>query len=172
MEKKTVQKIEETVVKLLDRIQEQISDDAVCMEEPHPLPGIVEAVAKLIEALKDIGGKYGQIDLNVDEFARTVEEALNKSKGQPPIGGFVKPESLVSEAGNAQSPEVILPIESLQKLTRGAVLQENDIDEQRIREIVKEELAAHEERLNQTWKPLIRSSYERPYYGCEHHRND
>ncbi|WP_213431593.1 hypothetical protein, partial [Paenibacillus dendritiformis] len=89
-----------------------------------------------------------------------VEEALNKSKGQPPIGGFVKPESLVSEAGNAQSPEVILPIESLRKLTRGAVLQENCIDEQRIREIVREELAAHEERLNQTWKPLIRSSYE------------
>ncbi|MGG4397249.1 hypothetical protein ABEX25_23370, partial [Paenibacillus thiaminolyticus] len=43
---------------------------------------------------------------------------------------------------NAQSQETISPIESLQKLTRGAVLQEKDSDEQRIREIVREELAA------------------------------
>lgn len=130
MEKETVQKIEVTAVKLLDWIQEQVSNGVVCMEEPHPLPGMVEAVTKLIETLKGIGEKF---------------------EGQPPIGGFVKPETLVNK--DYKSPYY------------GAGLYTGSVtgkimDEQRIREIVKEELAAHEERLNQTWKPLIRSSYE------------
>ncbi|MDU5143511.1 MAG: hypothetical protein E6230_15135 [Paenibacillus dendritiformis] len=130
MEKETVQKIEETTVKLLDWIQEQVNDGVVCMEDPHPLPEMVNAVAKLIETLKDIGEKF---------------------EGQPPIGGFVKPETLVNK--DYKSPYY------------GAGLYTGSVtgkimDEQRIREIVKEELAAQEERLNQTWKPLIRSSYE------------
>ncbi len=100
------------------------------MEDPHPLPEMVNAVAKLIETLKDIGEKF---------------------EGQPPIGGFVKPETLVNK--DYKSPYY------------GAGLYTGSVtgkimDEQRIREIVKEELAAQEERLNQTWKPLIRSSYE------------
>lgn len=130
MEKETAQKIEETAVKLLDRIQEQVSDGVVCMEEPHPLPEMVNAVAKLIETLKDIGEKF---------------------EGQPPIGGFVKPETLVNK--DYKSPYY------------GAGLYTGSVtgkimDEQRIREIVREELAAQKERLNQAWKPLIRSSYE------------
>ncbi|WP_143799572.1 hypothetical protein [Paenibacillus thiaminolyticus] len=115
MEKETVQKIEETAVKLLDWIQEQVSDGVVCMEDSHPLPEMVNAVAKLIEALKGVGEKYG----------------------------------------NAQSPEVVLPIESLQKLTRGAVLETKNMDEQRIREIVREELAAQKEQLTDAVKQSL-----------------
>ncbi|MGG3840757.1 hypothetical protein ABEV00_27510 [Paenibacillus thiaminolyticus] len=49
---------------------------------------------------------------------------------------------LLVEDSKMNAQEVISPIESLQNLTRGAVLQEKDMDEQRIREIVREELAA------------------------------
>ncbi|BFH17202.1 hypothetical protein WJ0W_006219 [Paenibacillus melissococcoides] len=146
MEKETVQKIEETAVKLLDWIQNQVDEGLVCMEGPHPLPEMVKAVAKLIEALKGIGEKYGRIDLNVDEFARTVEEAFNRLEGQPPIGGFVKPETLVNK--DYKSPYY------------GAGLYTGSVtgkimDEQRIREIVREELAAQKEQLTDAVKQSL-----------------
>lgn len=103
-------KAEETVVKLLDWVQNQIVDGVLLLDGAHPLPDVLEATAKLIGV-------------------------MNASK-------------LMS------SPEVISPLSKLSKILGGerkyygaAVDSPSPRLDERIREIAREEVAAHEERL-------------------------
>ncbi|MEK4512853.1 hypothetical protein [Paenibacillus sp. FSL K6-2524] len=74
---------------------------------------------------------------------------------------------MIGATKEADGPEVISPLSKLEEMTGcqtryyGITADKTNggLAEQ-IRQIVREEIAAHEERLNKTWKPLIPSSYQ------------
>jgi len=130
-------KAEETVIKLLDWVQKQIEDGSSLMAEDHSLPEVLEASVKLIAVLKGP---------EVISPSSKLEEVLHISKkdfGKEAIRAIANAERKVTK------PYCGVPVNS----------QKPDLSDQ-IRKIVREEIAAHEERLNKTWKPLIPSSYQ------------